>query len=152
MTLLDRIDADRTAARRDGKTPVATFLGYLISEARKIGKDAKPPRESTDAEVITVIRKLIAQNEETIAITGGSVGPAVWQNKLLNGYLPDQLSEAELESLIRAFCTGQNWTDEKPSMKWMGSVMTMLKECQAGKYNPQLASQITKKILAELSE
>lgn len=149
MTLLERIETDRTQARRDANAPLASFLGFLISEGRLVGRNQKPPRDSTDEEVLGVIRKTITNNEETLRLTKGEDHTATWQNKIMTAYLPTQLSDEAVESLIRTFITEQNWTDEKKSMKWMGDVMSMLKECYPGQYNPQRASQIARKILEE---
>ncbi len=145
-TLLERIDADRTQARKDSKAEIASFLGYLLAEARRVGKDAEN-RDSTDNEVIGVIRKLISRNEENLTLTHGGDANAVWQNKILNQFLPTQLDEAALTSLISAFITGQNWTDVPISVKMLGSVMSMLKETHPGQYSPQLASQVAKRLL-----
>lgn len=147
MTILERIEADRTQARRDSNAPLASFLGFLIAEGRKVGKDAKPPRESTDDEIIGVIRKQIAANEENLRLTDGADQNATWQNKVLNAYLPTQLDDAEVEKLIRQFVTQQNWTDEQISPKMMGPVMSMLKECYSGQYNPKRASEIARQVL-----
>ena len=113
MALLERIETDRTQARRDSNAPLASFLGFLIAEGRAVGKNSKPPRESTDDEVIGVIRKQIAANEENLRLTQGADANATWQNKVLNAYLPTQLSDEQVEGLVRTFVTEQNWTDEQ---------------------------------------
>ncbi len=143
MSLLDKIDTDRTQARRDGKPEISTFLGYLLSESRRVGKDADN-RDSTDEEVVGVIRKVISRNEENIALTNGSDVIAVWQNKLLTQYLPTQLDEAKLTEIIKGIISP---IDSHVSAKHIGIIMRTLKTAYPGQYNPQLASQIIKKLL-----
>jgi uncharacterized protein YqeY len=152
MTILERVETDRIQARKDGNAPLASFLGFLIAEGRKVGKDAKPPRESTDEEVIGIVRKTIASNEENLRLTEGADTNAVWQNKVLNAYLPTQLSEEDVEKLVREFMTRQNWSDEPISAKDMGPIMSMLKDCYPGQYNPKRASEIARKVIKELME
>lgn len=151
MTLLERIETDRIQARRDSNAPLASFLGFLIAEGRAVGKNAKPPRESTDDEIVTVIRKTIANNDENLRLTSGGDTNAVWQNKILNAYLPTQLSDEDVEKLVHAFFTGQNWSDDKPSPKWIGDGMSMLKDCYPGQYNPKRASEIVRLVISKLS-
>lgn len=150
MTLLvERMERDRTEARKESNTALSSFLGYLISEARKPGKDAKPPRESTEDEVVAIIRKNISHNDENLRLTNGADKNAEWQNKILNDYLPTQLSDEDVERLVREFVNGQNWTDEQKSPRMLGAVMSMLKECYSGQYNPKRASEIARNILSE---
>jgi uncharacterized protein YqeY len=147
-SILETITQAQLVARKERDAPVTSFLSFVIGEARAVGKN-KGNRDSTDDEVIAVLRKLIASNEENLTLTKGEDKNAAWQNKILNGFLPTQLSDEDVELLVRSFITGQNWTDEKPSPKWMGDVMSMLKECQTGKYNPKSASEIVRRVLAE---
>lgn len=148
MSILEKIEAELITARKERKAPVSAFLSFVVSESRRVGKDAGN-RDSTDDEVIAVIRKMIARNEENLTLTKGEDKNAVWQNKILTGFLPTQLDDAEVEKLVRDFVTGQNWTDEQKSPKMMGSVMSMLKECYPGQYNPQAASTIARRLLSE---
>ncbi len=149
MLLINRIDADSIAALKAGNKDLRRVLVFLSAEAKKIGKD-DGNRQSTNEEVVRVLRKQIANLEENIRLSD-SRGPAIaaWRGEIeiLQSYLPKQMDEAELTAHIKAFITGQNWSDEKPSMKWMGSVMVMLKETIPGQYDPAMASKIAKTLL-----
>lgn len=148
MSLLERIETDRTAARKGSNAPLASFLSFLIAEGRAVGKNAKPPRESEDSEIVGVVRKIIASNEENLRLTDDADTNAKWQNKVLNEYLPTQLSDENVETLIREFFTKQN-RSEPLSQKDMGLVMSMLKEAYPSQYNPKRASEIARKVIGE---
>lgn len=145
-TILERIETDRTEARRASKLPLVTFLGYLISEARNVGKAAKPPRESTDEEVIAVLRKQIEHNEENVRLTNGEDPNAEWQNKVMNAYLPTQISDDELKTIIGGIMQDSS-IPKGPKM--IGHVMCLLKENYSGQYHPGRASQITRELLSQ---
>ena len=145
MTLLERIEADRTAARKgqDINIQHSSFLSYLISEARKVGKDAGN-RESTDLEVIGVIRNIIARNEENIRLGQGRDQNGEWQNKLLRDYLPAQMSDEIVEREIKAMMEASLVPRD---LKMLGLIMSTLKSQFPGQYNPQIASEIAKRLL-----
>lgn len=147
--LLQRIEADRDIARRENRKEDTAFYSYLIAKAREPGKSDKvAPRDSTDEEIVAILRKLIRENDETLALqTGQGEERLRQQNKLLTTYLPEQLSAEELITLIEAFITGQNWTDEPISPKMMGPVMSMLKEAHPGRYDPAMASRVARTLL-----
>jgi uncharacterized protein YqeY len=152
-TILQQITADITAARKAGNPDERDALVFLLAQARRPGKD-NGNRDSTDNEVIGVIRKLISANDETVKVLTGTNRAA--EIPLIEGgsvrmkrYLPAQMSEDEIRLHIQKFITGQNWSDEKRSMKWMGDVMTMLKETKPNQYDPGTASRIARELLAQ---
>lgn len=149
MTLLERIRQDRIAALRPFSKDArkASFLSFVISEAINVGKNAKPPRESTDEDVTGAVQAIIKRNDEAIRLTeaaGGQDENAVWQNRLLATYLPDQLDETALTEIITKIITESG---QEKSPKLMGLIMSTLKKEHNGQYNAQKASEIAKALL-----
>ena len=146
MSLLETIRAERAKARRDSKPEVSAFLAFVVSESEKVGKDSRPPRESTDEDVIGVIRKTIGTNEQNIALTKGEDKNAAWQNKLLNSLLPAQMSDEDVEREVKKMIEA-SLVPKDP--KLIGVLMSSLKTQFPGQYNPRTASEIVRRLLTE---
>jgi uncharacterized protein YqeY len=144
--LIDNIENDRIVALRSGDSARRSVLSFLASEARKIGKDAGN-RDSTDEEVIRVIRKQIETVNENIKLRPDDVGRvSAWtaEIEILRSYLPVQMEADELTGLILTMM-GDMGDDRSPKM--IGSIMARLKNEHAGQYDPAMASRIVKSLL-----
>ena len=64
--LLETINQDRNEARKMKYTATATLLTTLYSEAQMVGKN-DGNRETTDAEVVAVIKKFVKNIDETLS-------------------------------------------------------------------------------------
>lgn len=140
MTLLSKIKSDLFALRKEGTNKLAiNLLTTLFSEAANIGlNDGK--RESTDAEVIAVIRKFIKNLNE--CITAGitkqvDVSNYETERDILNAYLPKQLTPAEIEAFIIPYVRDGG----KPA------AMKALKEMYAGQYDGKVASTVVDNLI-----
>lgn len=148
MSLLKTIQADYLAARYAKDSLKSNLLSTLLGEAQAIGKD-DGNRDSTDAEIIAVIKKFIKNAEATSAAAVNSiqinkmdiVQMAANEVKILVTYLPEQFDETKTTFLV------QTYLEENPDAN-MGNVMGYFKANYAGKYDGQLLSQIVKKALA----
>ena len=141
MSTLSQIKSDLDIARRERNSELLTLLVTLYSESSMVGK-TKRNGESTDEEVLSVIRKFKVGVEEIIKIKGNT--PELdFEISLYNQYLPQLLSEAELSVIISDIVN--ELPDKSP--KQMGSVMKTLKDKYLGRYDGNLASQLVKKIL-----
>lgn len=144
MSLLKSIKDNQLQARKNKKKELSTSLTTLLGEAAMVGKN-NGDRESTDEEVIIVIKKFIKNNEEVIKfadIESKVYINALEENVCLTRYLPDQLTESEISNIVLQYIEG---LDETPSN--MGEIMRFLKENYAGKYNGKDASNIVKELL-----
>jgi len=144
MSLLQKIKDDQLVARKEKRVADTALLTTLIGEASMVGKD-DGNRESTDAEVMAVIRKFIKNLDEVISITNTesiAYGKAMDEKKFLLSYLPKQLTEYDLTSIVNEHISMTTNTN-------VGSVMKFLKEFYGGKYDGKLASQVVKKCLGE---
>lgn len=146
MTLLERIEADRDAARREGRKDDSAFYSYLIAKAREPGK-AAGNSTSTDDQVVQVVQKLIRENDETLTTAPGQGEERLRrQNKLLTTYLPNQLDEGRLAEIITTIIDASG---QPKSKRLLGKIMSVLKMSYPGQYTPALASQIATRLLEE---
>lgn len=137
MSLIKQIKQDQLAARLGTKNPhAASLLTTLIGEAEMVGKNAGN-RESTDAEVVAVIKKFIKNIDETLEVlkfsSDGKVANLFEEKRVLEEYLPRQLSEYELKAIAVARSN-------------MPDYMKYLKENHAGQYDGKLASQVARAV------
>jgi len=145
MSLLSEIKKDQLQSRKDKNTAVISILTTLIGEAAMAGKN-DGNRESTDLEVVVVIKKFIKNgNELATAVGDGNAGylEAMTEIAILESYLPSQLSVDEISDIV----SKQISTLEEVSPKSMGKIMSHLKNNYAGKYDGRLASKIVKEAL-----
>lgn len=149
--LLQTILADSLTARRARDTPRATLLTTLYSECAMVGKN-DGNRDTTDEEVIKVIRKFVKGIDESLAVTGAREDDASkaaadvlrMEKTVLDGYLPKTASEADVEAVVRETVAGL--ADKSP--KAMGAVMKVLKDRFGATLDGQMASAVTKRVLA----
>lgn len=132
MTLMEQIKAKQIAARKAGHSQDASLLTTLLGEAAMVGKNAN--RETTDAEVVAVVKKFVKNIDETVtalATRGQNVGVFLAERAVLEQFLPMQLSESALLEVAKC-------------QENMPAFMKHLKENFAGKYDGKLASQVAK--------
>ena len=140
MTLLSKIKHDLFELRKEGKAKVAiSLLTTLYSEAANVGlNDGK--RESTDAEVIAVIKKFLKGVDECIT-TGTEKGIDISQYEkekaILELFLPQQLTPAEIEAFVIDYVREGG----KPA------AMKALKENYAGQYDGKIASTVVDNLI-----
>lgn len=141
MSLLQTIRADLDAARREKNQRLLTILTTLYSEAAMVGK-TKRNDESTNEEVISVTRKFKIGVEEVQKIRG-TTDISDFELVVYNKYLPKSLTTEELSSIINSIVSSL----EERTPKQMGLVMNKLKTDYLGRYDGNLASQLTKECL-----
>jgi uncharacterized protein YqeY len=130
---MEQIKTEQIAARKAGDSR-ASLLTTLLGEAAMVGKNAG--RETTDQEVVAVVKKFIKNIDETIAALQARnqlYVEFVVEREVLEKYLPMQLSEAALREVARC-------------QKDMPSFMKHLKENFAGQYDGKLASTVAKQV------
>ena len=97
--LLQKIKEDMNNARKSSDRLKLNLLGTLHADAVKIGKD-DGNRESSDFEVVSVIKKFIKNLDETILanlkLPNTNTALLDREKEILEVYLPKQLSKEEL--------------------------------------------------------
>lgn len=146
--LIEKIRQDSLAARKARDTLKATFLVTLLAEASKVGKD-DGNRESTDSEVVAVVKKFAKNNEMTLASVGTAeasteVRKALeMEQAILAAYLPKQVDLGELRAAIVAAVSRL----ETRNPKQMGAVMAELKSTLGDTFDKAIASKLVKEAL-----
>ena len=120
----------------------------MILEAIK-QKEIDERIELNDAQVMTVIQKMVKQRKDSISQFSDAgrsdlVEIEEAELEIINNYMPEQLSEEEVASFVDKAIndSGAN------SMKDMGKLMGMLKSQLQGKADMSLVSQLIKSKLS----
>jgi len=143
MTLIEQIKADQLAARKAYDALKANLLTTLLGEAIAIGKNAGN-RETTDLEVLAIVKKFIDNLDFVIDKTGKdsvSGSRALDEKNILLAYVPTQMTESELRDDISAYIS----TAVQPVT--MGNIMGFLKQNRAGLYDGKMASKLANELL-----
>ena len=131
------------AAMRAKDSARLSAVRLLLSGIKQREVDER--KELSDAEVTAVIEKMIKQRRESIAqyekaARKDLVDAEKSELDLLIGYLPQQMSDAELSQAVDAAVS-----DAKPAgIKDMGKVMALLKARLAGKADMGKVSALVK--------
>jgi uncharacterized protein YqeY len=150
MTLTQRVDEDLKDAMRAKDT---TKLGVLrmLKSALKYAAIEKSAGEAglTDAEAVQVIRKQVKQRQDSIeSFEKGGRAELVTKEKeelsILNGYLPQAMSAADLAKIVRETIAELGVT----SKGQMGVVMKALQTKVAGRADGKTLSQEVQKQLS----
>jgi uncharacterized protein YqeY len=132
MTLKARINDDVKAAMRAGDARRRDALRLLLAALKQREVDER--KELSDPDVIAVIDKMIKQRRDSIAQfeQGGRQDLAdveKFEMDVLQAYLPQAMSEAEIESAVSDAIE----LSGAKSMADMGKVMAALKPKLAGR-------------------
>ena len=148
MALEQQIQKDIMEAMKAHNT-VRTNAVRAIKSEILLAKTSGAGAEITDGDVIKLIQKLIKQRKESAAMYAQGGRQDLADNELaeaaeMEGYLPKQLSEAEVEELVKGIIaeTGAS------SMADMGKVMGLATKKLAGQADGRTVSTIVKKLLA----
>ena len=128
------------------KKETITMLRAAILQVEKDGQ-----KELNETEMQAIVAKEVKKRKESIADfeKGGRLDIVEQVNKeieILSEYLPEQLSEEQVRSLVLETIA----TVGAESMKDMGKVMGALREKTAGKADGKLVSDIVKAELAKI--
>ena len=138
--LIDELKADRLAALKSRDELKKNLLGTLVAAATK---DSKVP---DDAAVAKTVRSFLKSLEETAGLLAGKGLDTAQQRAeaaILQGYLPQPLSEAALRSSIDEIVAGL----PERSPKAMGQVMAALKERHGEALDSRAASALVRAAL-----
>ncbi len=154
--MIEQIKKDQLDARKNKDSIKANLLTTLLGEASSIGKN-DGNRETTDLEVVQVIKKFIKNAQQFLAVAQEFLAVVYNESGMLNvrasiltkeieiltDYLPIQLTEAGLTELVSAKIS--ELPDKSP--KQVGAIMKYLSTNFPGQYDGQLASKIVKQLL-----
>ena len=132
MSLKDRIQEDMKAAMRSGEKERLGTIRLILAAIKQREVDERITLD--DAQVLAVLEKMIKQRREAIVQfqSGGRsdlVAKETAEVGVLQGYLPAQMSDAELDALIAEAIR----TTGATSVKDMGKVMGFVKPKAQGR-------------------
>ncbi len=139
MSLKDRITEDMKAAMRAKDSERLGTIRMITAGIKQREVDERITLD--DLQVLSVIEKMIKTRKESIEQfkSGGRddlVAREAKEIELLQGYLPAQLSEGEVDTLIREAIAESGAT----SIKEMGKAMALLKQKAQGRADMAAAS------------
>ena len=148
MTLEERLDADLKDAMKSNDTTRKLAIRAVktaITEAKVAGTEVKT---LTDADVQAIITKQVKQRRDSIVEynKGGRPDLAAQEQAeiaVLEVYLPQQLSEAEIRERAQAVIAELGVTD----MKGFGSVMKRLSADLRGIADGQIINRVVRELL-----
>ena len=131
-TLKERITDDMKAAMRSGEKERLGVIRMITSAIKQREVDERITLE--DAQVLSVLEKMIKQRKESVEqFKAGNrqdlVDKEAAEIALLQGYMPSQLSGAEIDALINEAVAASGAT----SIKDMGKVMAIIKAKAQGR-------------------
>ena len=126
MSLKERITEDMKASMRSGDKERLAGIRFVLAAIKQREVDERIQLD--DTQVLAVLEKMIKQRRESISQfeAGGRadlVAKETAELAVLLAYLPAQLSDAEVESAIRAAIASTGAT----TLKDMGKVMAAVK-------------------------
>lgn len=149
MDLFTQVSSDiRTAMKAHDKVRVET-----LRNMKKVFLEAKTEPGSNDtledAQALKILAKLVKQGEESAA-TYRQAGredladEELAQVAVIREYLPQPLTEAEIEAQVKEIIAQTGVTD----IKGMGQVMGIASKQMAGRADGKVISAIVRKLLA----
>lgn len=146
-TLKDQITDVLKATMRSKEMSKLTVIRSLQAAIKQIEVDER--KELDDAQVLAVIEKQIKQRKESVKAFAGAgrddlASKEQAEIEILSQFLPEAMTEEELDSMIAQAIAAQQAT----SMKDMGKVMNSLRPLIAGRADP---AQVSAKIKAQLA-
>ena len=139
MTLKAQIQQDMKTAMKSGDKDRLKVIRLIMAAVKQI--EIAPRIELDDAAVLVVLNKMVKQRHDSVTqfTDGGRADLAdieIAEIAVLDDYLPEQLSAADLEALIDQVIaeTGAD------SMRDMGKVMALIKEKAEGRADIGAAS------------
>ena len=146
MTLKEQITSDMKESMKSGQKDRLAVIRLILAALKQKEVDERITLD--DAQVLAILEKMLKQRRESVTqFTQGNrpdlVAKEEAEIKIIQAYLPAQLSEAELDQMVAAAVAESG----AASVKDMGKVMGILKPKVAGKAD---MSAVSAKIKAKL--
>ena len=146
--LKSKLQSDLNDAIKSRNTVVAETIRMVLAAITNEEVAGKEKKELSDAEVITVLTREAKKRREAAEAfeQGGRADKAASERaegEVIAGYLPEQLSESELNNLIAETIAAVGASGPAD----MGKVMGSLKAKVAGKADGALVSSLVKEAL-----
>jgi uncharacterized protein len=132
MVLRDQIQQDLLQSMKDKDEVKTAALRMLKAAIMKFEVSGSSKKEATDDEVIALVNKEAKQRKDSIESfrNGGREEMAAQEEaelKILQTYLPEQLSEEDLRKIVEGVIEQTGATSKADIGKVMGAVMPKVK-------------------------
>ena len=149
MKLKTRIQEDMKNAMRSGARDELKVIRLILSAIKQIEVDSRISIED-DNQVLDILNKMMKQRRDSISQfeQGGRKDLADIENaeiEILTQYLPEQLSESEIDSIVQETIKENGAAD----ITKMGVVMSIVKEKVKGQADMAIVSQKVKASLTK---
>lgn len=146
MNIKERLMIDLKSAMRDKDTLRKDMIQIMRAAVLQVEKDSQT--ELDDLGIQEIMARELKKRAETIQELAGSSRQDVIEKNLaemavIESYLPRQLSEAEIEDLVRQAIS----RSEALSARDLGQVMKVLMPEVKGRADGKLVSQVVKRLL-----
>jgi uncharacterized protein len=151
--LKETLQADVKAAMLSKDTIALSTLRMILAAITNEEVSGKEARELTDQDIVTVLNREAKKRREASAAYIEANRPElaeVEENELsvIKKYLPEELSTAELESIVTAAIAAASSSGQTgPSA--MGSVMKIVQPQVAGRADGSQVANLVKQLLAQ---
>jgi len=148
--LKDRLRADLTAAMKSQDKLRTATLRMVLAAIQTEEVAGEVPRELSDADVIKVLSKEAKKRGEAAEIytqngRGELAANEHAEARVIDEYLPTQLTEAELADVVdTAMAQVAEEIGERPGIRQMGQVMKAATAIAAGKVDGKRLSEAVK--------
>ncbi|MEK7195984.1 MAG: GatB/YqeY domain-containing protein [Patescibacteria group bacterium] len=146
MDLLEKLSSQIKEAMKGGDSFKVGTLRMVVSAVknREIEKRAKSSDPLTEEEIMEVLRREVKKRRESIEIYGSAGRGDLKEKeelelKVIQSYLPSELTEAEIEKIVAQAMSGGE--------RELGKIMKAVKEMIGGRADGKLVSEIIKKHL-----
>jgi len=149
MNLKSRIQEDMKNAMRSGLKNELKVIRLILSSIKQIEIDKKITIDD-DEQILDILNKMVKQRRDSISQFQKGEREDLAQIeideiKIINRYLPEELSESELASIISDAIEESNAED----IKNMGSVMSIIKDKTKGRADMSKVSNIVRERLTK---
>lgn len=149
MKLKTRIQEDMKNAMRSGAQDELKVIRLILSAIKQIEVDSRISIED-DNQILDILDKMMKQRRDSISQfeQGGRKDLADIENaeiEILTQYLPEQLSESEIDSIVQETIK----ENEAADITKMGVVMSIVKEKVKGQADMAIVSQKVKAFLTK---
>ena len=149
MNLKSRIQEDMKNAMRSGLKDELKVIRLILSSIKQIEIDKKITIDD-DEQILNILNKMVKQRRDSISQFQKGEREDLAQIeideiKIINLYLPEELSESELASIISDAIEESNAED----IKNMGSVMSIIKDKTKGRADMSKVSNIVRERLTK---
>jgi uncharacterized protein YqeY len=144
--MLKRIETDLKTSMKSGDKARVSTLRLLLSALKN--EKIQAHRELTDEEIEAVIRRGAKQRKDSIEQYGRGgradlVAAETAELEILEAYLPQGLTDADLESAVKTIISDRSLTSKKE----VGAVMKELVARYKGRVDGRKAQEIAQRLL-----